>query len=502
MSLLQQAKDVISKLPFKDTLNHIRQKLPDSDNATAYSLPFPDGSSNVAAKLFSIQQHVRGGLVKLDYFYPLVHRIETVFNIIDNLGSLTPPPSNVAPTFKKTPVKSSSSRLSNSKTHNILRSLEDLALNGMPYKLYIIKTAYEFEKRVFKYKDVLIVEEHKSKYIFDQSEAYSSGAFDIYNKPDIFTCALVGYVTIEDDVIGLDTFIERENKLCYIIVDDVNSQETRIRLAKLILKSAEERGVTGIARVVAYCQITTIAQLQKGLKFRKRHKFRSKKVHFENLSSLGTRDTLRYKRKSSSNYRFNTIYSCLVISPASRSLYTTGNILHRDISSNNIIIIKPKAADSFKGMLIDLNLAKVRDSGPSGARHQTGTIQFIAIEVLRKTDHTYRHNLESFFYWSNGFARREEPPKESGLRKWEISSFKDIARTKVSDMTVDGLENIISEFPGSLSIIKPLCLKIRKILFPLNKNERMSFGTPAEDPNQLYNPITAAFDDAIRKIKY
>ena len=67
----------------------------------------------------------------------------------------------------------------------------------------------------------------------------------------------------------------------------------------------------------------------------------------------------------------------------------------RDISSNNIIITKPETADDFKGVLIDLDQAKVRDSGPSEARHQTGTMQFMVIEVLRKADHTYRHDLES-----------------------------------------------------------------------------------------------------------
>jgi serine/threonine protein kinase len=93
----------------------------------------------------------------------------------------------------------------------------------------------------------------------------------------------------------------------------------------------------------------------------------------------------------------NRIFSCLVVSPAGcvisdfqtveelleamrdaikahQSLYETGNILHRDISSNNIIITRPETADGFKGMLIDLDLVKVRDSGLSGAWHQIGTM--------------------------------------------------------------------------------------------------------------------------------
>ena len=122
---------------------------------------------------------------------------------------------------------------------------------------------------------------------------------------------------------------------------------------------------------------------------------------------------------------------------AHRSLYMVGNILHRDVSSNNIIITNPEVADGFHGMLIDLDLAKERDSGPSGARHQTGTLQFMAVEVLRRVDHTYRHDLESFFYvllwmcarqsWRNGFAKQEKPPQESRLRKWGMGTFQDIA---------------------------------------------------------------------------
>ena len=43
-------------------------------------------------------------------------------------------------------------------------------------------------------------------------------------------------------------------------------------------------------------------------------------------------------------------------------------------------------------------VAKELDGMPSGARHRTGTMQFMAIEVLEGKGHTYRHDLESFFY--------------------------------------------------------------------------------------------------------
>lgn len=46
-------------------------------------------------------------------------------------------------------------------------------------------------------------------------------------------------------------------------------------------------------------------------------------------------------------------------------------------------------------------------------------------------------------------------------------------------MTVNGLIAIMDEFPEALDIVKPVCLKLRKLIFPLDKDEMMSFGTPS-----------------------
>jgi serine/threonine protein kinase len=74
------------------------------------------------------------------------------------------------------------------------------------------------------------------------------------------------------------------------------------------------------------------------------------------------------------------------------------------ISENNIITTELPAEEAPKGRLIDLDLAKELDSMPGGARHRTGTMQFMAIEVLEGKGHTYRHDLESFFTSSYGCA--------------------------------------------------------------------------------------------------
>ncbi|KID73425.1 uncharacterized protein G6M90_00g062590 [Metarhizium brunneum] len=766
MPLTEQQINVISEHPLNDTLDRFRDKLRDLDEAdrswrdatasiilalvdtgAALNLGSRGGKETLADDLFPLYPGVRKGSFKSEHFRRLARCIidkasdidiwETVFSVVESLSALTPPGSSIAPTFKGTPVKTSSSRLADSETRDVVEGelfeeiknctfrnvkgfcdkffdpkswrqeqkamlrammtahdgkkwtefpsttderpvwdwlclLEERFLADAPHRLHTTRTANQFKERkgqmdvflqtpvtnandTFEYKHVLVVGEQKKSndtgrfkatllqlaryvrgvfadqptrrfvhafslcastmelWVFDRSGAYSSGPFDIHDEPDKFARALVGYATMDDDAMGLDTFIERGDACRHVTLDDASGNEMRVRLDKAMvrqwaivcrgttcyetqnsqvakfswasdkrkleseqLKLAEQRGVKGVARVVAYRQITTIAELRDGLEFPKHHKFRNEANFSEDLpSATASTHTSDHKRKSSDDDASdntseskkrrpnsqksklctefndqlsigkakpslympgedpweNRIYSCLVVSPAGRvisdfrtikellesmrdairahqSLYTVGNILHRDISSNNIIITNPETADGFRGMLIDLDLAKVRDSGPSGARHQTGTMQFMAIQVLRGVDHTYRHDLESFFYvllwmcarcsWSNRFGGEEKPPRESLLRKWGIGSFKDIANAKGWHMTVNGLEEVMDEFPDIFNVVKPLCLKIRSIMF--GETARLNVGTPAGNPDQLYNDTIVAYDEAIDEL--
>ncbi|KKF94199.1 hypothetical protein CFO_g3477 [Ceratocystis platani] len=229
-----------------------------------------------------------------------------------------------------------------------LQSLEERFLDHAPYKLNTTRTANQFQERKgqvdlffqrpaaegsdkFSYKDVLVVGELKRSYdtgrfkanflqltrhvrsvfadqptrrfvhafslcgckmelwIFDRSGAYSSGTFDIHSKPKMLARALVGYATMDDDTMGLDTFIEQQDGHRYVTLDDANGKETRHRLDRLMirqkaivcrgttcyetqdshvakfswtsdkrklevepLKQAEAMGVKGVVRVVAH----------------------------------------------------------------------------------------------------------------------------------------------------------------------------------------------------------------------------------------------------------
>ncbi|ESA43088.1 hypothetical protein GE21DRAFT_6720 [Neurospora crassa] len=198
-----------------------------------------------------------------------------------------------------------------------------------------------------------------------------------------------------------------------------------------------------------------------------------------------------------------------------RYLYLTRNILHRSISPNNIIITNPKITNGLKGMLINLDMAaKVREDGqnPSG-QPTTDTLPFMAIEVLRNMDHTYRHDLESFFYvllwvcarqsWSNGFSGKDEQtPDKSFLDRWGNGHLEHIALNKKHDMASRDLyEGLMNQFPKSLDPVKPLCFRIRKILFaPYDQKGRMLLGTPEGNPDQLYRPIIDAYNQVIDRL--
>lgn len=230
---------------------------------------------------------------------------------------------------------------------------------------------------------------------------------------------------------------------------------------------------------------------------------------------------------------------CLVISPAGRpinkykslmelltamrdaikghrSLLQQGGILHRDVSENNIIIT---SGTEFAGMLIDMDLAKdlrKKDADGnvrrSGARCRTGTMEFMAIEVLRGESHTYRHDLESFYYvliWQCGYhgwdfsqSQSKSRQKDNQLHNWYKGSYNEIAVTKTGMADPNTLDKLLREvFPPEFRLIKPLCKRLRDILFPIDTSTHGFFTGTFKDENKMYNEILAAFDDAIQSIR-
>ncbi|PGH16587.1 hypothetical protein AJ79_01693 [Helicocarpus griseus UAMH5409] len=324
-----------------------------------------------------------------------------------------------------------------------------------------------------------------------------------------------------------------------------------------LLKLASERGVKGVAEAIGYCDTTTIAELRNGLIFEKRHTFQSTpsstKSSVTQTRSLDRRQKLAGKKRRypdkgaqpSKGSKFsrqlsgndmsetelpftvqsmhppsladrdhrgqgaydNRILRCLVISPAGRPIYDYRSPVELVVAICDAIRAH-QTADGNSGMLIDLDLAKEIGSGRSGARHQTGTMEFMAIEVLRNVDHTYRHDLESFFYvliwqcarhgWQR-FDRLKERPEDSFLNQWYTGSYVQIASTKKGHMDANDFEYILQEFPPELGCVKALCRTLRQILFPIHENALFT-GTPVKW-ERLYKTIIQASETTIKDLE-
>ncbi|KAG6241731.1 hypothetical protein E4U24_006016 [Claviceps purpurea] len=80
-----------------------------------------------------------------------------------------------------------------------------------------------------------------------------------------------------------------------------------------------------------------------------------------------------------------------------QSLYEAG-ILHRDISINNLMI-NEESKQSWPHFLIDLDHAiEIGRNDASIERANIGTRPFMAIELLKGEEHSFLHDLESFFW--------------------------------------------------------------------------------------------------------
>jgi len=195
---------------------------------------------------------------------------------------------------------------------------------------------------------------------------------------------------------------------------------------------------------------------------------------------------------------------------AHKTLFMERKILHRDVSHGNIILTDPEQNRGCSGMLIDYDLAvQVGGDGKnetSAEKNMTGTLEFIAIEILESAmrkdkagiERTYRHDLESFFYVFLALCIRHgretgARPEPDVLRSWYDGGYGHIAQAKRGAMS--GFEiYLLDNFSATFDCVKELARKLRDILF--GKGE-LNLETPTK-PDTLYEPMIAAFEDAIQ----
>ncbi|KAH6883929.1 serine/threonine-protein kinase Sgk2 [Thelonectria olida] len=154
------------------------------------------------------------------------------------------------------------------------------------------------------------------------------------------------------------------------------------------------------------------------------------------------------------------------------SLHNAG-LLHRDISINNLMINEDDKNPSRRAFLIDLDLAiKVQREGTSGAKGKTGTRAFMAIGALLGEQHSFMHDLESFFWVIFWICSHYNGPNESRVvsrfEKWNYVDTAELASSKkgVIDDEGDFLQIMDEYFITYFRDLMPWINRIRRKVFP------------------------------------
>ncbi|KAI1086236.1 hypothetical protein F5B19DRAFT_175473 [Rostrohypoxylon terebratum] len=190
------------------------------------------------------------------------------------------------------------------------------------------------------------------------------------------------------------------------------------------------------------------------------------------------------------------------------SLHRAG-ILHRDISANNIMINEDASNPSWPSFLIDLDLAiKEQRKGASGARGRTGTRAFMAIGALLGEQHSFMHDLESFFWVLFWICIHYNGPGkaigETEFGDWNNLGVEELARLKKGEIDHEGdfIKRVGSDFTPYFQPLAPWINRLRKVVFPnggrwekedetLYSRMRDILREAQEDPNVL-NSVTGS----------
>jgi hypothetical protein len=158
-----------------------------------------------------------------------------------------------------------------------------------------------------------------------------------------------------------------------------------------------------------------------------------------------------------------------------QSLHKAG-FLHRDISINNLLINEDTDNPSWPSFLIDLDLAiKEQREGASGARGKTGTRAFMSIGALLGEQHSFMHDLESFFwvlFWI--CIHYDGPDKSRVIRqfdKWNSVDMEELAKLKLGTVAKEAIfmKTIVDNFTPYYEPFIPLVNRLRKVVFPKDK---------------------------------
>jgi hypothetical protein len=158
------------------------------------------------------------------------------------------------------------------------------------------------------------------------------------------------------------------------------------------------------------------------------------------------------------------------------SLRSKAGILQRDISINNLMINEDEENLSWRAFLIDLDLAiKEQQEGASGAREKTGTRPFMSIGVLLGEQHSFMHDLESFFWVLFWICIHYDGPHRARrleqFDEWNTTGTGQLAKLKKGEIMDEGdfIRSAKVNFTQYYQPLVPWVNRLRRVVFPNDK---------------------------------
>ncbi|KAK7001016.1 hypothetical protein R3P38DRAFT_2559945 [Favolaschia claudopus] len=437
---------------------------------------------------------------------------------------------------------------SNTSNHGVLKSsdssdCEDTALKQLLNGAYHTFSSQDNRRFVV---SVALFAERIQLYIFDRAGLVNTAPFHIHNDPEAFVrvwtalmfadSAVLGYdptivetalgvrhIEVEGrkyDIVGSNALfisegIRGRGTVCWrvrhggreFVIKDTWDDAARLNTEAQILDIAISYGVVGIPQVVA-SKIVDVGGIKGTDALRSSLPsdiYEEECAHIEKRLHRRLVLTPFGHALHTFSTRKELLSALRDAVEAHQSLYDKAEILHRDISVNNILLIPsaqmppPRSASLLspavgassvhtaapilrRGLLIDVDRALVL--GPTGEHktapaHRTGTLPFMAIDVLRKgktlPQHLPRHDLESFLYvliWicvhyagPNGVVRQNFKIYHSWLKDWVGgTSYKSIGGCKGYSMLADdGWEEVLNCFAPYFEPLKTCATAWRKL---------------------------------------
>ncbi|KAJ2831757.1 hypothetical protein J3B01_005174, partial [Coemansia erecta] len=161
------------------------------------------------------------------------------------------------------------------------------------------------------------------------------------------------------------------------------------------------------------------------------------------------------------------------------SILSQCGILHRDISTNNILVVRDGKDTIPRGLLIDFDLAvEVNKHKRSACPESLGTMPYMSIANILNLDtpRTALDDWESLLYvvcWlatvgiTSSHRASDAELEKKPIKQWRIGSPEEIAKAKRTHMHSDVIfqSNIVEEFREQYKLLPRFAIALHKALF-------------------------------------